>query len=69
MGKTWTHTARNAIKAAVEMHQALAQFNQKAKDTDQPELDMGIGIHIGNVVIGNSGHLGPDGFNRAWATP
>ena len=54
-GKDLDHTARNALKAAVGMHQTLAQFNKQAKDTHQPELDMGIGIHIGNVVIGTVG--------------
>ncbi len=54
-GKTPAHSARNAVRAAVEMHQALVQFNRNANDTDKPKLEMGIGIHIGKVVIGTVG--------------
>lgn len=54
-GKDQNHSAENAVRAAIEMHMALEQFNAKADAVLGPRLDMGIGIHIGRVVIGTVG--------------
>ncbi len=45
------HDARNAIKAAIGMQQALVSFCA----TEGRDLEMGIGIDTGNVVAGNIG--------------
>ena len=54
-GKGLNHIAQNAVRAAVEMHIALEEFNAKADAALCPRLEMGIGIHIGRVVVGTVG--------------
>lgn len=57
-GKDPAHSADNAVRAAIEMHRALEKFNAKTGEVlgySCPRLDMGIGIHIGRVVIGTVG--------------
>lgn len=48
---TVPHHEIHAVRSALRMHEALEQFN-KAKGTS---LAMGIGIHAGNVIVGNVG--------------
>jgi adenylate cyclase len=44
-----------AVACAVDMQSALNCLNEDQGQRDQPELGMGIGIHTGDVVVGNIG--------------
>ena len=44
-----------AVKCAVEMQKAMKEVNEWNKSNGYPELEMGIGINTGNVVVGNIG--------------
>ena len=44
--------ALDAVEAAVEMKQALAEYNEALRTRRFPELRFGIGIHCGIVVAG-----------------
>ena len=48
------HAAR-AVRCAIEMQEALAEFNVHARQNGWPELEMGIGINTALVVVGNMG--------------
>ena len=47
--------AKRAVACAVDMQLAMAAVNQKMKEWDLAALEMGIGIHTGEVVVGNIG--------------
>ena len=44
-----------AIQCAVEMQQVIEIFNAENRVENLPELQMGIGINVGEVVVGNIG--------------
>ncbi len=44
-----------AVACAVEMQNALVAVNAEQRQFKQPELEMGIGINTGEVVVGNIG--------------
>ena len=44
-----------AVKCAVEMQRAMKEVNEWNKQNGYPELEMGIGINTGDVVVGNIG--------------
>ena len=44
-----------AVKCAIEMQNAMREVNAWNHDNGFPDLEMGIGINSGNVVIGNIG--------------
>jgi adenylate cyclase len=46
---------RRAVACAIDMQQALERFNTMQRERGQPSLAMGIGIHSGDVVVGNIG--------------
>lgn len=46
----------NAISAAFQMVQSLDKVNQYLKQNFDESFNIGIGIHFGNVVLGNIGH-------------
>lgn len=46
---------RQSVRCGFEMQQSMKQFNLKMKAKDLPELQMGIGINAGDVVVGNIG--------------
>ncbi len=48
----------DAINAAIEMRQALDQFNRDRAEIGQPSVDSGIGIHTGNLMLGVVGGEG-----------
>ncbi len=47
--------ARRALACAVAMQQAMERVNARARELALPEMEMGIGIHTGEVVVGNVG--------------
>jgi PAS domain S-box-containing protein len=53
---TWQEDdAERAVACAVAMQLAMGAVNEQNKQEDLPELEMGIGIHTGQVVLGNIG--------------
>ncbi|MEM9162291.1 MAG: adenylate/guanylate cyclase domain-containing protein [Cyanobacteria bacterium P01_F01_bin.4] len=44
-----------AVACAIAMQQVMPQVNQVMRDRNFPELEMGIGINTGEVVVGNIG--------------
>jgi len=53
---TWDEDdAQRAVACAVAMQLAMDGINEQNKREDLPELEMGIGIHTGQVVLGNIG--------------
>lgn len=47
--------AKRAVACAVAMQLAMPSINEKMKDLDVGQLEMGIGINTGEVVVGNIG--------------
>lgn len=47
--------AYKAVHCAIEMAQTMEKLNQDFRERGWPELEMGIGINSGNVVVGNMG--------------
>jgi len=47
--------AERAVACAVAMQLAMAEVNAHNRQDDMPEVEMGIGIHTGQVVVGNIG--------------
>jgi len=45
----------HAVQSAVAMEQALRVLNQRWETAGLPPLQMGIGIHTGEVFVGNVG--------------
>lgn len=44
-----------ALKAAKEMSAALKEINKKWREKGKTELNIGIGLHAGNIIMGNVG--------------
>jgi adenylate cyclase len=49
--------ALNAVKAALEMRARLAKMNEGFRERGLPEIRTGIGLHTGEVIAGNMGHV------------
>jgi len=47
--------ARRAVTCAIDMQLALDEVNARAHDDGLPVVEMGIGVHTGDVVAGNIG--------------
>jgi class 3 adenylate cyclase len=47
--------AADAVICAVEMQQEAARVSQRNREEGLPDLGMGIGIHTGEVIVGNIG--------------
>ena len=47
----------HAVKAALEMRARLRKINENFKARGLPEIRAGIGLHSGQVVAGNMGHV------------
>jgi adenylate cyclase len=54
--KTEDHAAK-AVACAIEMQQSMDEINIWNREMDLPELEMGIGIHTGFVIVGNIGSM------------
>jgi adenylate cyclase len=48
-------TIRRAVQCAFDMQAAMPKVNRELGKQDLPDLSMGIGIHAGQVVVGNIG--------------
>jgi adenylate cyclase len=48
-------TVHQAIRCAIEMQDAMGAFNEEMRKESLPELEMGIGLNAGQVVVGNIG--------------
>ncbi len=48
-------TIHRALQCAFDMQAAMPQVNRELGKQDLPDLSMGIGIHAGQVVVGNIG--------------
>ena len=46
---------RQAVRCALKMQEAMKQFNTGGTNPAAPELQMGIGVNAGEVVVGNIG--------------
>ncbi len=49
--------AQRAVACAVAMQQAMVSINEQNRQDGLPEIEMGIGLHTGQVVVGNIGSL------------
>jgi len=47
--------AERAVAAAIAMQLAMVQVNERNRRTGLPEIEMGIGIATGDVIVGNIG--------------
>jgi adenylate cyclase len=47
--------AQRAVLCALEMQKAMRRVNEYSLQMGWPEIEMGIGIHTGEVVVGNIG--------------
>lgn len=47
--------AFQCVKAAVEMQMKMAEINAWNRENNYPDLEMGIGINTGDVIVGNIG--------------
>ncbi len=45
----------DAVNCAIEMQCAMAQVNEYNASKDYPDIEMGIGIHTGEAILGNIG--------------
>ncbi len=51
-------SARAGLKAAAEVSRALQRFNQQLKAENSPEIRIGMGLHLGDLVLGEIGAAG-----------
>jgi len=49
------HHARRAVEAARDMLRAVEDFNRTRKERDRPPIEVGIGLHSGELIAGNIG--------------
>ena len=49
------HQVQHALRAAIAMQNAMGSVNEYCRQNGFPELDMGIGLHTGDVLVGNIG--------------
>lgn len=47
--------ALKAIRSAIEMGDAMQQWNRERAASGQPAIEIGIGIHTGTMLVGNMG--------------
>ncbi|WP_213686266.1 adenylate/guanylate cyclase domain-containing protein [Roseicyclus sp.] len=48
-------TPSNAVRASTEMIKSLKEWNKSIKRPTSAQLDMGIGIHVGDLILGTIG--------------
>ena len=58
-----TNHAVNAVKTALEMIEAIKQFNKELTAQGKPEVGMGAGVNTGETLIGNIGAKSKFGYD------
>ena len=53
--KEWPDHAALAVSCGIEMQNAIKEVNEWNRENGYPDLEMGIGINTGSVVVGNIG--------------
>lgn len=48
-------SGENALKAAIEMHRNIREFNEAQKSLNAPAIKMGLGMHTGALIMGITG--------------
>ena len=48
----YVNSAENAVRAAVEMHKTLGDYNQERKVKDRREIGIGVGMNTGLLMLG-----------------
>ena len=48
-------TIHHGLQCSKDMQARMSEFNREMKDENLPQLHMGIGIHAGQVIVGNIG--------------
>ncbi len=51
-------SSRAGLKAAIEISHALEQFNRQLSSEDSPHIRIGMGLHLGDLVLGEIGAAG-----------
>lgn len=51
-------SARTGLRAAIEISRALDRFNQKLETEGSPRIRIGMGLHLGDLVLGEIGAAG-----------
>jgi class 3 adenylate cyclase len=47
--------AQRAVACAIDMQKAMVEVNRRNKEAGYPEVQMGIGLNTGDIVVGNIG--------------
>ena len=55
MGNPVETAARQAVQCGLDMQEAMKTFNKEMQIEGLPEFQMGIGINVGEAVVGNIG--------------
>jgi adenylate cyclase len=55
--------AYNAVKTALEMIDAVEEFNQHLESIGKPRVGMGAGVNSGKILVGNIGSEGKMGYD------
>jgi two-component system sensor histidine kinase ChiS len=50
-------TPNNAVRASTAMIRGLKEWNQTVRGSASSELDMGIGVHVGDLILGTIGEV------------
>ena len=53
--KTSPDDAKNAVRAAQQMMQAMEEYNRKRLENGEQEIKVSIGVHFGPVILGDIG--------------
>ncbi|MGV6805738.1 MAG: adenylate/guanylate cyclase domain-containing protein [Ruegeria sp.] len=53
-----TASARSGLKSAIDISRALQRFNLQLANENSPEIRIGMGLHIGDLVLGEIGAAG-----------
>jgi adenylate cyclase len=53
--KSAADDAERAVACGVAMQRAMADVNTRSRERGLPEVEMGIGVHTGEVIVGNIG--------------
>lgn len=49
------YSCRQALQAAIQAEESMEAWNEERKARNEPELRMGLALHVGDIVFGNIG--------------